>query len=92
MQLGFSIPIHLIESNLEYSFFEDLKKDIYSLRENDPGFNISNNDGWHSTSDLFLKKEEIFQKVCSTCASSIASIMQSYDNQFNPDLFDARFV
>ena len=44
MQLGFSVPIHLIESNLEYSFFEDLKKDIYSLRENDPGFNISNND------------------------------------------------
>ena len=29
MQLGFSVPIHLIESNLEHSFFEDLKKDIY---------------------------------------------------------------
>ena len=62
------------------------------MRENDPGFNISNNDGWHSTSDLFLKKEERIQKVCSTCASSIASIMQSYDSQFKPDLFDARFA
>ena len=31
MQLGFSIPIHLIDSNLENSFLEDLKKDIYLL-------------------------------------------------------------
>ena len=91
MQLGFSVPIHLIETNLENSFFKDLKNDIYLLRKNDPGFNISNNYGWHSTSDLFLKKEKTIQKVCSTCASSIASIMKSYDSQFNPDLFDARF-
>ena len=62
------------------------------MRENDPGFNISNNDGWNSISDLFVKKEETIQKVCSTCASSIASIIQSYDSQFNPDLFDDRFA
>ena len=67
MQLGFSIPIHLIDSNLENSFLDDLKKDIYLLRKNDSGSNISNNQGWHSTSDLFLKKEETFKKVCSTC-------------------------
>ena len=91
MQLGFSSPIHLVESNLDGTFFEKLKKDIYSLRKNDSGSNISNNLGWHSTSDLFLKKEETFQKVCTTCASSVASIMKSYDSKFNPDLFDARF-
>ena len=91
MQLGFSIPIHLIESNLENSFLEDLKKDIYLLRKNDSGANISNNQGWHSTPDLFLKKEETFKKVCSTCASSIASIMKSYDGEFNPETLDARF-
>ena len=91
MQLGFSSPIHLVESNLDGTFFEKLKKDIYSLRKNDGGSNISNNLGWHSASDLFLKKEETFQKVCTTCASSVASIMKSYDSKFNPDLFDARF-
>ena len=91
MQLGFSSPIHLVESNLDGTFFEKLKKDIYSLRKNDSGSNISNNLGWHSASDLFLKKEETFQKVCTTCASSVASIMKSYDSKFNPDLFDARF-
>ena len=91
MHLGFSSPIHLVESNLDGTFFEKLKKDIYLLRENDSGSNISNNLGWHSASDLFLKKEETFQKVCTTCASSVASIMKSYDSKFNPDLFDARF-
>ena len=91
MQLGFSIPIHLIDSNLENSFLEDLKKDIFLLRNNDSGANISNNQGWHSTPDLFLKKEETFKKVCSTCASSIASIMKSYDGEFNPETLDARF-
>ena len=91
MQLGFSVPIHLIDSNLENSFLEDLKKDIYLLRKNDSGANISNNQGWHSTPDLFLKKEETFKKVCSTCASSIASIMKSYDGEFNPETLDARF-
>ena len=91
MQLGFSSPIHLVESNLDGTFFEKLKKDIYSLRKNDVGSNISNNLGWHSASDLFLKKEETFQKACTTCASSVASIMKSYDSKFNPDLFDARF-
>ena len=91
MKLGFSVPIHVIDSNLENSFLDNLKEDIYLLRQNDTGFNLSNNEGWHSTSDLFLKKEETFQKVCSTCAKSIASIMQSYDSKFNPDLFDARF-
>ena len=35
MQLGFSSPIHLVESNLDGTFFEKLKKDIYSLRKND---------------------------------------------------------
>ena len=89
--MGFSIPIHLIDSNLENSFLEDLKKDIYLLRKNDSGSNISNNQGWHSNSDLFLKKEETFKKVCSTCASSVASIMKSYDGEFNPETFDARF-
>ena len=91
MKLGFSVPIHVIDSNLENSFLDNLKEDIYLLRQNDSGFNLSNNEGWHSTSDLFIKKEETFQKVCSTCAKSIASIMQSYDSKFNPDLFDARF-
>ncbi len=52
MQLGFSVPIHLIDSNLENSFMEDLKKDIYLLRKNDSGANISNYQGWHSTADL----------------------------------------
>ena len=33
MQLGFSSPIHLVESNLDGTFFEKLKKDIYSLRK-----------------------------------------------------------
>ena len=61
MQLGFSSPIHLVESNLDGTFFEKLKKDIYSLRKNDVGSNISNKLGWHSASDLFLKKEETFQ-------------------------------
>ena len=91
MKLGFSVPIHVIDYNLENSFLDNLKEDIYLLRQTDTGFNLSNNEGWHSTSDLFLKKEETFQKVCSTCAKSIASIMQSYDSKFNPDLFDARF-
>ena len=40
---------------------------------------------------IFFKKRETFQKVCTTCASSVASIMKSYDSKFNPDLFDARF-
>jgi len=56
MQLGFSSPIHLVESNLDGTFFEKLKKDIYLLKKNDSGSNISNNLGWHSASDLFLKK------------------------------------
>ena len=43
MQLGFSIPIHLVDSNLSDTFFEKLKKDIYSLRKNDSGSDISNN-------------------------------------------------
>ena len=62
MQLGFSVPIHLIDSNLENSFLEDLKKDIYLLRKNDSGANISNNQGWHSTPDLFKKKKRHLKK------------------------------
>ena len=91
MKLGFSVPIYLIDSNLENSFLNNLKEDIYLSRKNDTDFKLSNNEGWHSTSDLFIKKEETFKKVCSICAKSIASIMQSYDSKFNPDLFDASF-
>tara|TARA_A100001011_G_C14182051_1_gene787325 strand:- start:939 stop:1175 length:237 start_codon:yes stop_codon:yes gene_type:complete len=68
MQLGFSIPIHLVDSNLIDTFFEKLKKDIYSLRKNDSGSNISNNLGWHSTSDPFIKKRRnISKSLCYLC-------------------------
>ena len=92
MQIGFSVPIHIVDSKLSDEFLETLKKDIYLLRDNDTGFRLSNNKGWHSTSDLFLKKEESFRGVCSTCASSIASIMKSYDENFNHEAIDARFA
>ena len=92
MQIGFSVPIHIVDSKLSDEFLETLKKDIYLLRDNDTGFRLSNNKGWHSTSDLFLKKEESFRGVCTTCASSIASIMKSYDENFNHEAIDARFA
>ena len=92
MQIGFSVPIHVLDSNLSDEFLKTLKKDIYLLRDKDSGFSLSNNQGWHSTSDLFLKKEESFRGVCSACASSIASIMKSYDENFNHEAIDARFA
>ena len=92
MQIGFSVPVHVVDSNLSEEFLLTLKKDIYLVRDNDSGFSISNNHGWHSTSDLFSRKEESFRGVCSNCASSIASIMKSYDENFDPESIDARFA
>ena len=62
MQIGFSVPIHIVDSKLSDEFLETLKKDIYLLRDNDTGFRLSNNKGWHSTSDLFLKKKRVFEE------------------------------
>ena len=69
MKLGFSVPIYLIDSNLENSFLNNLKEDIYLSRKNDTDFKLSNNEGWHSTSNLFIKKSyynKIVRKIKRT--------------------------
>ncbi len=92
MQIGFTSPIHVITTNTESGLLEDLINDIYNIRENDSGFNLSNNMGWHSTADLFLRNEDSIKKICRICASSVGSTMKNYNTNFNPDDYDAKFV
>ena len=92
MQIGFTSPIHIINSEIEENLLKNVIKDIYTIRDNDTGFNVSNNLGWHSTPDLFLRNEVSIKEVCKICASSIGSIMKNYNPEFNAENFDARFV
>ena len=92
MQLGFSSPILIVESNLDQNFFKSLIDDIYNIRKSDSGYKISNLDGWHSKSDLFVRKEDSFKKVCQILGSSIGAVMKTFQADFNDEKIDARFT
>ncbi len=81
----------MTEPKLALGFLDELEKDIYQLRASSPSVEKSNINGWHSETDLFIRKEESFKKLCSILMSETTRILCSVSKNFDPTKYDGTF-
>lgn len=61
----FSTPVFSYNAALPEELHKQLVEDIYAWKEEDAeGVKKSNNRGWHSTTDIFKRKEKSFRTIC----------------------------
>ncbi len=91
MELAFKTSVYIIKPFLREGFLEALEKDIYKIRDSSPSIEVSNINGWHSETDLFLRKEESVRKLCTLLMHETTKKLISISNNFDPKLYDGEF-
>ena len=91
MEIAFKTPVYIIKPTLSEGFLEDLEADIYSIRDNSPSVTVSNINGWHSETDLFLRKEESIRALCSLLMQETTKKLISISKDFDPKQYDGEF-
>ena len=71
---AFSTPVYSYNAGLPGALHKELIDDIYAWKSADEtGVTKSNNRGWHSTTDIFTRRERSFRTICKAivdCANS----------------------
>ncbi len=91
MELAFKTPIYILRPELDEGFLDELRKDIYKIRANEPSLKVSNINAWHSQQDLFIRKEESIKKLCSILMKETTRALCSISKTFDPNKFDGHF-
>ena len=91
MELAFKTSVYIIKPILGEGFLGALEKDIYKIKDSSPSIEVSNINGWHSKTDLFLRKEESVRMLCTLLMQETTKKLISISNNFDPKLYDGEF-
>lgn len=82
----FSTPVFLMVDNNHEKYIDQLKDEIYKMREDDEGIVRSNKGGWHSDTRIFHRTEPGIKRICNMMIKCFHQCTKAIAPEFEIDL------